>query len=385
MSEFTLTPEQKEVLRKHGEEFKNWIKTEKGKRNIADHREHERYFKQRLSPENLAKMTESEFAELYKKLWASNIWGNKDWYVENKLIGPNGLQKIKDELRKLLYNPVDLVNAWNNFKSNITGFGVSSISEILHFVFPEKFCLWNDKPKTVLPFLGLNILPEKFFKYQIDRGEDYVLCVRALFIIKNELAEFGIKDFIDLDIFFWHIFDDVIPVAPKQPLRKEPIKKPSKTVIDSHESAEYYLLELGKMLGYIPYTVDQSKTFNGQKLGDVALLKQIPAFAGERDLNSAREIDVIWFGDDENPKLCFEVEHTTDIVHGLNRLAQLKHQYVKFFIVATEDRRGKFEIEMQKYPYRTMKDRFGFISYDELAALFETTTPFHELKTKLLG
>ncbi|MDP9288971.1 MAG: hypothetical protein M3P08_12340 [Thermoproteota archaeon] len=58
---------------------------------------------------------------------------------------------------------------------------------------------------------------------------------------------------------------------------------------------------------------------------DVALLKQIPAFAGERDLISAREIDVIWFGDDENPKLCFEVEHTTDIVHGLNRLAQLQH------------------------------------------------------------
>ena len=58
------------------------------------------------------------------------------------------------------------------------------------------------------------------------------------------------------------------------------------------------------MLGYIPYTVDQSKTFNGQKLGNVALLKQIPAFAGERDLNSAREIDVIWFGDDEKCQNC---------------------------------------------------------------------------------
>ena len=138
------------------------------------------------------------------------------------------------------------------------------------------------------------------------------------------------------------------------------------------------------MLGYIPYTVDQAKTFNRQKLGDVALLKQIPAFAGEQDVNSARDIDVIWFGDDENPKLCFEVEHSTDIVHGLNRLAQLQHLYVKFFIVATEDRRAKFEIEMQKYPFRRMKDRFGFISYDELVALYETAVPFHELKSKLL-
>jgi hypothetical protein len=55
------------------------------------------------------------------------------------------------------------------------------------------------------------------------------------------------------------------------------------------------------MLGYYSYTVDQLKTFNDKKLGEIATLKDIPSFAGERDLNSAREIDVIWFGDDENP------------------------------------------------------------------------------------
>ena len=34
---------------------------------------------------------------------------------------------------------------------------------------------------------------------------------------------------------------------------------------------------------------------------------------------------------------------------------------------------------MQKFPYRGMKDRFGFISYDEFAALYETnlTQLFH--------
>jgi hypothetical protein len=139
------------------------------------------------------------------------------------------------------------------------------------------------------------------------------------------------------------------------------------------------------MLGYTPYTVDQSKSFNGHKLGDAAILKQIPAFAGKRDLGSAREIDVIWFGDDENPKLCFEVEHTTDIVHGLTGLSQLQHLYVKFFIVAFEDRRAKFNLEMEKFPLRGMKERFGFISYDELSALYETSIPFYELKIRLLG
>ena len=252
-------------------------------------------------------------------------------------------------------------------------------------MFPDKYCLWNDKPKTVLPFLGLDILPNKFFKYQISTGQEYLQCVQYLDIIKRELARFGVKDFIDLDIFFWHIFKDIIPKSSQT--TKEPIKeeKSARIVIDSHEAAEYYILELGRILHYLTYTVDQTKTFNGKKLGEAALLKEIPAFAGERDLNSAREIDVIWFGDDENPKYCFEVEHTTDIVHGLNRLTQLQHLRVKFIIVASEDRRTKFEIEMKKYPYRRMKDWFGFISYDELVALYETSVPFHELKTKLLG
>ncbi len=261
----------------------------------------------------------------------------------------------------------------------------------------EKFCLWNDKPKTVLPFLGLTQLPEKFFKYQLSSGDEYYQCVQYLAVIKDELTQYGVRDFIDLDIFFWHLCDDILPKEAKLSVMtgRERAAKESKQeqlllqhrpkiVIGSHESAEYYLLELGNMLGYLTYTVDQSKTFDGKKLGEAALLKEIPAFAGERDLNSARNIDVIWFGDDENPKLCFEVEHTTDIVNGLNRLAQIKHLYVKFFIVADEDKRSKFESEMRKYPFRTMKERFGFISYDELAALYRATIPFYELRTKLL-
>jgi hypothetical protein len=82
-------------------------------------------------------------------------------------------------------------------------------------MFPNKFCLWNDKPKTVLPFLGLTELPEKFFKYQLSSGEEYYRCVQYLTVIKDELAQYGVRDFIDLDIFFWHIFDDVIPKEAK--------------------------------------------------------------------------------------------------------------------------------------------------------------------------
>ena len=171
---------------------------------------------------------------------------------------------------------------------------------------------------------------------------------------------------------------EIKPVSVAVPLAKN-------MSISNHRGAECHLLDMGRKLGFITYTADQSKVFNNQRLGDVAILKEIPPFAGERDIGSAREIDVIWFGEDENPKYCFEVEQSMDIVRSLNRLAQLQHLHVKFFIVAPEERRSKFEAEMEKYPYRRMRDRYGFISYDELASFVEVATPFYELKARLLG
>jgi hypothetical protein len=380
----TLTEEQKEKLRSYIAPFKEWLSTSDGSESVSEHRNHEKFFKEKLRSDRIDTITESEFREIYKTLWASGFWGNKDWYIDNKLIRPNGLEKIKLELKNLLYGSGEINARYDRFRDNIKGFGPSSISEILHFVFPEKYCLWNEKPKTVLPFLGLNILPENFFKYQITSGDDYLKCVHALEVVKNELAQYGIRDFIDLDVFFWYIYKYVIPTEEgKPPERVLPVPK---VTITSHEGAEYYLLELGKMLGYNPYTVDQAKTFENRTLGDVAVLRNIPPFAGERDMNTVREIDVIWFGDDENPKMCFEIEHTTDIVHGLDRLVQLQHIYAKFYIVAPEEKRAKFEqLITSRYPYRRFRDRFSFISYEDLARFYEVTLPFHETRVKLLG
>jgi len=242
--------------------------------------------------------------------------------------------------------------------------------------------------RNVLPAVGLNILPERYFKYQINTGEEYSECVQALDLIKNQLAKFGIKDFIDLDVMLWHIYQDILPTISKQIQENNQHTEQVQTTsikIDSHAGAQFHLIELGNMMGFLTYTPDPSNEYEKHKLGEVATLKEIPGFAGERDLQSARNIDVIWFGFDENPRVCFEVEHSTGISPGLNRLLQLKHLRVKFVIVSSEDMRGKFEREMEKYPYRTFRDSFRFISYNELGSLFESAVPFHQLKAKLMG
>lgn len=383
-----LTTEHKATIKKYAIKHVDWLKTSEGQDNIKEHQEHHDFFKRKFSLDNLKRMNENEFREIYKKLWASNIWTNKDWYIDNKLLEPNGIIKIKEGLVNLLYGTGEINERLDEFRKNIKGFGISSISEILHFVFPDKFCLWNEKPKTVLPFLKINLLPEKFFRYQISTGGEYLQCNKVLETIKNELANYGFKkpNFIDLDIFLWHIFKGI----PSKPIKREEKKEvviiePKEIRISSHPEAEYYLLKLGEMLGYYTYTADRSGTYKEGTLGDVAMLKEIPSFAGERDINSAREIDVIWFDEGENPRYCFEVEHSMDILRSLNRLLQLEHFHVKFIVVGPEEKRSKFEIEMSKFPFRRMKDRYKFVSYEELAALFEVALPFREMKDKLLG
>lgn len=384
-----LNQGQKELIRKFVESYKRWLLTEEGKQNLEEHKAHNTFFSKKFSKDNIDKIDETEFREIYKKLWASNIWSNKDWYIDNKLLKPNGLPKIREELKKLLYGEDNIDVRFDNFREKIQGFGPSSISEILHFVFPEKFCLWNDKPKTVLPFLKIDLLPERFFKYSLQSGADYVQCIEVLGLIKEELANLGFSkpDFIDVDCILWHIFNNIDFKEIKKESHEEVKQKEPKIIkhISSHEEAEFYLLKLGELLGYLTYTVDSSKTFNGTKLGDCAILKDIPDFAGQRDKNSAREIDVIWFDEGENPKFCLEVEHTTDITKGLNRLLQLEHFHVTFVIVSSEDKRSKFETEMNKFPYRKLKDRYKFISYDELLDLYQAVLTFRKLKDKLLG
>lgn len=377
-----LTTEQKNKIKSHIAGYNKWSHKEE---NIKVHRDHHEFFRTMLSNDKIDSLTEDDFREVYKKLWASNIWGNKDWYIDNKLLQPNGLQKIKQELKKLLYGEDEINIRFDNFKKNIKGFGPSSMSEILHFVFPEKYCLWNDKPKTVLPYLGIDFLPAKLFKYNLQTGSEYQQCINALKVVKDELTNYGFEnpDFIDLDCFLWYIFANV-DFGEEEPKVKEKKPKPS-LVIESHEDAEEILLKLGKMMDYLPYlnNTDRSKISNKELLNEI--LVEIPDCFGGRDKNSAREIDVIWFDADENPKVCLEVEHSTNVSSGLQRLSQLKHFDVKFVIVADEFKRSKFEIEMNKYPYRTMRDKFRFISYEELLDLYETVTNYKQIFNKLFG
>jgi hypothetical protein len=78
VEQYALSNEEKTILKEYGEEFHKWLKTEIGKGKIEQHIDHEKYFKLKLVPENLSKITKADMIEIYKQLWASRFWSNKD-------------------------------------------------------------------------------------------------------------------------------------------------------------------------------------------------------------------------------------------------------------------------------------------------------------------
>jgi hypothetical protein len=96
------------------------------------------------------------------------------------MLEKNGLPRIRAELKALLYGAEPLDLRYNRFRSTIKGLGPSSITEIMCFIAPQKYGIWNDKPKNVLPLLDLqDALPNRVFESSI-KGSDYVLCIEVL-------------------------------------------------------------------------------------------------------------------------------------------------------------------------------------------------------------
>jgi len=159
--------------------------------------------------------------------------------------------------------------------------------------------------------------------------------------------------------------------------------------IDSHTKAEGALLELGNCLeeGYETYVTpdDKNKEFQGKSLGEIATLQEIPEDyipLGIKD--TVRHIDVIWFKK-KFPRYCIEVEHSTDIIRGLFRLYQLRELKTSFMVVAPTGARDKFEREVEKAPFDSIKDSFRFNSYDDLTRFLAVAREFVGEKRNFLG
>ena len=148
------------------------------------------------------------------------------------------------------------------------------------------------------------------------------------------------------------------------------------------------LLFIGQAYGFQTYApaTDQTKgVFNGRPLADLVTLRdglEPVTWLKPKQKKEAALIDVLWFeatpDDDLIPRCAFEVEHTTDVLNGINRLCQLP-SFLKtqlFIVGPDESKKALYDKHIQSPVFKSNAPFFQFRFFDEVGPVFERAAEF---------
>lgn len=145
-----------------------------------------------------------------------------------------------------------------------------------------------------------------------------------------------------------------------------------------HGIAQGMLVTLGKIYGYETYVPPHDQTirkFQGKPLNDFVTVSDCTDIFKGPNLAKIREIDTLWFDEDDYglfPVYAFEVEETTRVKSGLDRLLKIPRRFPALFFVIGPSTKEKdlFEQYINQTPFRDFRDRFLFKLYEELEELY---------------
>ncbi len=212
-------------------------------------REKRRSYYQSFNKDKLLAMTEENFLEYMSKLWSMLMWGNKKFIVD-KLIADNGFETLKKHLAELLYGTTQIEQRWDDFLKSVKGIGPATISELLTYVNPKEYVIFNKTAIICLSYLEVPDMPK--YSYQCT-GKKFAEICAITKDISNELRLAGAKeyDLLAVDYFFW---DELLPLAEHKEMKNRFNEngKP-KTVNDSksiHNEIKEKLVAIGELLGF---------------------------------------------------------------------------------------------------------------------------------------
>lgn len=149
------------------------------------------------------------------------------------------------------------------------------------------------------------------------------------------------------------------------------------------------LLAVGKIYGYGVYAPANDRTmrkFNGQSLSALTdISTNLSSIVGPSKSAVVQRIDVLWFEEDEidfYPAVGFEVEHTTPIHTGINRLAEIPRRFKpKLYIIGDDEKdRTLFSNLLKQNVYQPLNKRIKFQTFDDVRDLYQNAIAFENAK-----
>jgi hypothetical protein len=177
------------------------------------------------------------------------------------------------------------------------------------------------------------------------------------------------------------VTDDGAVVVPED---DEEILQPESGSV--HTEIQYLLLKLGADMAFDVHVArnDQSRTWKGQRLGDMPRRREsLPQQFDPATNQTIELIDVLWL-DGNAIVAAFEIESTTSIYSGLLRMSDLLSQQpnisIPLFLVAPEEWRGKVIRQVNRPTFERMKPPLvevcRYISFEGLREALATVRDY---------
>ena len=216
--------------------------------NWTERKERKAYY-QSFTKDKLLAMSEDAFFEYISRLWSMLMWGNKKFVVD-KLIADNGFDALKRHLAELLYCKAPIGKRWNEFLKSVKGVGPATISELLTYVNPKEYVIFNKILILCFEYLGVPDMPRYNYQYT---GKKYAEVCAVAKAIARAMESAGVEDcdLLAVDYFLW---DEVLPLAEKkEPDAQAAVSAKPKTTSDSkslHDEIKEKLVAIGELLGF---------------------------------------------------------------------------------------------------------------------------------------
>ena len=217
--------------------------------NWNERKERKAYY-QSFTKDKLLAMTEEDFLEYISRLWAVLMWGNKK-YVVDKLIEDNGFSTLKKQLADLLYGSASVEKRWDIFLKSVKGMGPATISELLSYMNPQEYIVFNKTTILCYGYLGIPNMPKYNYQYT---GKKYTEVCAVAKEIASSLKKAGAadSDLLAVDYFLW---DEILPLAEKDvpttdaiSISQEPVSARDSRSL--HDEIKDKLVDIGKLLGF---------------------------------------------------------------------------------------------------------------------------------------
>ena len=161
----------------------------------------------------------------------------------------------------------------------------------------------------------------------------------------------------------------------------------TKSITDEIQGKLLFIGRANNYETFAPADDRVKRQFAGHKLEDFVSIRDFaayPRFKAE-EIKVIGRIDVLWLSEvdgDLLPRYAFEIENSTKVITGLNRLNTIPRWFpTRLFIVGKNtNQKKRYDDYLNNLTFKTRADRFSFKYFDDVRELYKVSAMFDEAR-----